>query len=54
MTQLVPDAWLEAVGPAAAIGDPAQQRAAYVRYLRARLGARDALVDSIEEVRRAA
>lgn len=50
----VPDAWLEPVGPAAAIGGPAEQRAAYVRYLRARAGARDALVDSIEEVRHAA
>jgi hypothetical protein len=50
----VPDAWLEAVGPAAAIGGPADQRAAYVRYLRTRVAARDALVDSIEEVRHAA
>jgi hypothetical protein len=50
----VPDGWLESVGPAAAIGGPAEQRAAYVRYLRTRVAARDALVDSIEEVRHAA
>lgn len=51
---LVPDAWLEAVGPAATIGGPIEQRAAYVRYLRMRVAARDALVDSIEQVRHAA
>ena len=54
VTHVVPEAWLEAVGPAAAIGGPREQRAAYVRYLRTRVGARDALVDSIEEVRHAA
>jgi hypothetical protein len=52
--RLVPDAWLDPVGPAASIGDPDRQRAAYVRYLRLRVAARDALVDSIEEVRHAA
>jgi len=51
---LVPDAWLEPTGPAAAIGGPDEQRAAYVRYLLARVASRDALVDSIEEVRHAA
>ncbi|MEO8273135.1 MAG: aminotransferase class I and II, partial [Chloroflexota bacterium] len=51
---LVPDPWLEAVGPAASIGGPAEQRAAYVRYLGTRVGTRGALVDSIEEVRHAA
>jgi hypothetical protein len=51
---LVPDAWLEPVGPAAAVGGPAEQREAYVRYLLARVSARDALVDSIEGVRHAA
>jgi hypothetical protein len=50
----VPDGWLQAVGPAAAIGGAAEQRAAYARYLRTRIGARDALVDSIEGVRHAA
>ena len=50
----VPDAWLEAVGPAASIGGPVEQRAAYARYLRTRVAARDALVDSIEGVRHAA
>lgn len=54
VVQLVPDGWLEAVGPAASIGGPVEQRKAYVRYLRTRVAARDALVDSIEEVRRAA
>jgi hypothetical protein len=54
VVRLVPDAWLDAAGPAAAIGGPVAQRAAYVRYLRTRVAARDALVDSIEEVRHAA
>jgi hypothetical protein len=48
---LVPDAWLE---PNALIGGPVEQREAYVRYLMIRVGAREALVESIEEVRRAA
>jgi hypothetical protein len=51
---LVPDAWLEPIGAAAVIGGPAEQRAAYVRYLLTRVAARDALVDSIEGVRHAA
>lgn len=51
---LVPAAWLERTGPAAAIGGPEEQRAAYVRYLGTRVAARDALVDSIEGARRAA
>jgi hypothetical protein len=51
---LVPDEWLAATGPAASIGGPAEQREAYVRYLLTRVAARVALVDSIEEVRRAA
>ena len=51
---LVPDAWLPTTGVAAAIGGPAAQRAAYVRYLRTRVGARDALVESIEGLRHAA
>jgi hypothetical protein len=48
---LVPDAWLD---PVPAIGGPAEQRDAYVAYLRTRVDARDALVDSIEDLRRAA
>ena len=51
---LVPDTWLAAAGPAASIGGPEEQRAAYVRYLLLRVASREALVDSIEEVRRAA
>jgi len=51
---LVPDAWLPATGAGAAIGGPADQRAAYVRYLLTRVAARDALVDSVEGVRHAA
>ena len=51
---LVPDAWLAPTGPAAAIGGPDAQRDAYVRYLLTRVAARDALVDSVEGVRRAA
>jgi hypothetical protein len=54
VVSVVPDAWLEPVGPAATIGGPADQRAAYVRYLRTRIATRAALVDSIEEVRHAA
>jgi hypothetical protein len=48
---LVPDAWLE---PVPAVGGPDEQREAYVRYLLTRVAARDALVDSIEDLRRAA
>ena len=51
---LVPDAWLEPTGPAAAIGEPDAQRAAYARYLLTRVAARAAIVDSVEGVRRAA
>jgi hypothetical protein len=51
---LVPAEWLDPTGSAAAIGGPAEQREAYVRYVLNRVVARDALVDSIEEVRRAA
>jgi hypothetical protein len=51
LVALPPDEWLASN---AAVGGPAQQREAYVRYLTTRLGSRDALVDSIEEVRRAA
>jgi hypothetical protein len=47
----IPDDWLE---PNALIGGPVEQREAYVRYLMIRAGAREALVESIEEVRRAA
>jgi hypothetical protein len=54
IAECVPDAWLEATGSAAAIGGPAQQRAAYVRYLRTRANARNALVESIEVLRHAA
>jgi HipA-like kinase len=54
ITTLVPDAWLAPTGAAAGIGGPTEQRAAYVRYLLARVAARDALVDSVEGVRRAA
>ena len=48
---LVPDAWLE---PVPGIGGPVEQREAYVRYLLTRVATRPALVDSIEELRRAA
>jgi len=48
---LAPDVWLE---PNARIGGPAEQRNAYIRYLTTRAGASEALVESIEEVRRAA
>ena len=51
---LVPDAWLPASGAAAPIGEAEAQRAAYVRYLRARVAARGALVESIEGLRHAA
>lgn len=51
IVELVPDMWLE---PVDSIGGPAAQRAAYVRYLLQRVAARDALVSSIEGVRRAA
>lgn len=51
---LVPDAWLTPTGAAAAIGGPAEQREAYVRYLLTRVAARDALVTSVEDVRHAA
>jgi hypothetical protein len=47
----VPDGWLALP---TAVGGPDGQRAAYVRYLRTRLGAREALVDAIEEARHAA
>ena len=48
---LVPDAWLL---PHPTAGDVAAQREAYVRYLLTRAGAREALVESIEELRHAA
>ena len=51
IVDLVPDPWL---APSPRIGGPDEQRDAYVRYLLTRAGARDALVTSIEEVRRAA
>ena len=51
LVALPPDEWL---APNAAVGGPAEQRSAYVRYLMTRVASRDALVDSIEEVRRAA
>jgi hypothetical protein len=51
---LVPETWLEPTGAAATIGGPSAQRSAYVRYLLTRVAARDALVDSVEGVRRAA
>lgn len=51
---LLPDAWLPPTGAAAAIGGPAEQRAAYVRYLLTRVATRDAIVDSVEGMRRAA
>jgi HipA-like kinase len=50
LVDLLPDAWL----PVARIGGPAEQRRAYVRYLLERVASRGALVESIEEVRRAA
>ena len=48
---LVPDAWLL---PHPDAGDAGAQREAYVRYLLARAATRAALVESIEELRRAA
>jgi hypothetical protein len=51
IVELAPDAWLL---PHPILGDPAVQRAAYVRYLGLRAAARDALVTSIEELRHAA
>jgi hypothetical protein len=48
---LVPDEWLV---PHAGVGNADAQRAAYVRYLLTRVAARAALVESIEELRRAA
>ena len=54
ITGVVPDAWLDGAGVAAAIGGPDAQRAAYVRYLRTRVAARAALVESIEVLRHAA
>jgi hypothetical protein len=48
---LVPDSWLE---PLPSVGGPREQRDAYVRYLLTRVAAREALVESIEELRRAA
>jgi hypothetical protein len=47
----IPDAWLALP---AAVGEPDAQRDAYVEYLLTRVAARDALVDSIEEVRHGA
>jgi hypothetical protein len=54
IVNLVPDAWLHADAAGPAITGAAEQRAAYVRYLRTRAGARDALVESIEGLRHAA
>ena len=51
ITALVPDAWLL---PHPVVGDATAQREAYVRYLRTRVAAREALVESIEELRHAA
>jgi hypothetical protein len=51
LAALVPDEWLAPVAP---VGGAAEQRVAYVRYLRTRVGTREALVDSVEELRHAA
>jgi hypothetical protein len=51
ITAQVPDEWLL---PHPLAGDAAAQREAYVRYLRTRVAAREALVESIEVLRRAA
>jgi hypothetical protein len=48
---LVPDAWLL---PHPLAGDASEQRDAYLRYLRTRVAAREALTTSIEELRHAA
>jgi hypothetical protein len=48
---LVPDAWLD---EHPAVGGPAEQRAAYVEYLLARVASPAALVTAVEEARRAA
>jgi hypothetical protein len=51
IVDVVPDAWLL---PHPIAGDASAQRDAYVRYLRTRVMARDALVTSIEVLRHAA
>lgn len=51
LVALVPEAWLL---PHPVVGDAGAQREAYVRYLRTRVGAREALVESIEVLRHAA
>ncbi len=51
IVSLVPGEWLL---PHPTVGSPDDQREAYVRYLLARVGAREALVESIEELRHAA
>ena len=51
VVELVPDAWLL---PHPIVGDASAQRAAYVRYLETRGRSRGALVEAIEELRRAA
>jgi hypothetical protein len=51
VVSLVPDAWLL---PHSIVGDADAQRDAYVRYLLTRVAAREALVESIEELRHAA
>ena len=51
ITALIPDAWLL---PHPEVGDAMAQREAYVRYLRTRVQAREALVESIEVLRHAA
>jgi hypothetical protein len=51
IVKMVPDGWLE---PVASIGGPDELRAAYVAYLRTRVAVREALVDSVEVLRRAA
>jgi hypothetical protein len=48
---LVPDEWLL---PHSAVGDAADQREAYVAYLRTRAATRTTLVESIEDLRHAA
>jgi hypothetical protein len=48
---LVPDGWLP---PVPRLGGPDEQQGAYVTYLLTRVATRTALVDSIEDLRRAA
>jgi HipA-like protein len=51
LVELLPDEWL---GLHPIVGGPPEQREAYVRYLRRRVGSVEALVGAVEEARHAA